>query len=528
KKQKNTIFINDGFRDWKNAIGEKRGIISNHSCSPAHLHASELAENVLSVAQGQQKSINSVLSDAYAEKVGMNRKALLSILDVINLSKRNIALRGNWTGEKAILSQLEKWGLEIDYLRGQGYDGASAMSGHVSGVQQRMKELQPRALFTHCRSHALNLVVVHGCSDIPLIRNTMATIENIAHLLSENTCYKKNQKEAWKHTQVSKGKQEVYSHVGHTLGLQRKTVGAFLDHFKSAHSALTDLESRTSSNSNKANNLRHSMESFDTIVTAVTTNKILGYIQPLTKELQSPNIDLMTAYKEPERWLRNEEGFCDIYAQSIELASTIDVVPSKKRVTNRQQNRANTPSQSIEEHYRLNLFYPFIDHVTSQLNTRFVENSEPAMLATYLIPSALSRLTKDKQEMMVSWYREDLPQPDSIDQEIHRWKVKNQPPTLLVSTAKDTLNMINVQYYPNIHCILSIYLTLPVTTCSCERSFSALRRLKTWLRSSIGNDRLSGLAMMHVHRNRALDPEKVLKRWDACGHRRIVSAFDRK
>ncbi|KAF3844226.1 hypothetical protein F7725_013567 [Dissostichus mawsoni] len=272
-------------------------------------------------------------------------------------------------------------------------------------------------------------------------------------------------------------------------GSRGKTVGAFLDHFKSAHSALTDLESRTSSNSNMANNLRHSMESFDTIVTAVTTNKILGYIQPLTKELQSPNIDLMTAYKEAREvaqvisTLRNEEGFCDIYAQSIELASTIDVVPSKKR---------------------------------------------PAMLATYLIPSALSRLTKDKQEMMVSWYREDLPQPDSIDQEIHRWKVKNQPPTLLVLTAKDTLNMIHVQYYLNIHCILSIYLTLPVTTCSCERSFSALRRLKTWLRSSIGNDRLSGLAMMHVHRNRALDPEKVLKRWDASGHRRIVLAFDRK
>ncbi|KAK1893383.1 52 kDa repressor of the inhibitor of the protein kinase [Dissostichus eleginoides] len=35
---------------------------------------------------------------------------------------------------EAILSQLEKWGLEIDYLRGQGYDGASAMSGHEHHV----------------------------------------------------------------------------------------------------------------------------------------------------------------------------------------------------------------------------------------------------------------------------------------------------------------------------------------------------------------------------------------------------------
>ncbi|XP_035272635.1 52 kDa repressor of the inhibitor of the protein kinase-like [Anguilla anguilla] len=149
------------------------------------------------------------------------------------------------------------------------------------------------------------------------------------------------------------------------------------------------------------------------------------------------------------------------------------------------------------------------------------------MLAMYLTPSALSKLTKEKQEMMVSWYREDLHQPDSINQEIHRWKVKNQPQKALASTAKETLDDI-MEYYPNIRCILSIYLTLPVTTCSCERSFSALRQLKTWLRSSMGNERLSGLAMMHVHRNRALDPEKVLRRWDASGHRRIALAFDKK
>uniref|UniRef100_A0A8C5H9P6 HAT C-terminal dimerisation domain-containing protein n=1 Tax=Gouania willdenowi TaxID=441366 RepID=A0A8C5H9P6_GOUWI len=126
-------------------------------------------------------------------------------------------------------------------------------------------------------------------------------------------------------------------------------------------------------------------------------------------------------------------------------------------------------------------------------------------------------LTKEKQELMVSWYREDLPQPDSINQEIHRWMVKNQPPTGLAATAKETLNQIDKQFYPNIHCNL----TLPVTTCSCERSFSALRWLKNWLRSSMGNNRLSGLAMMHMHKNRALDPEQVLRCWDATGRRRI-------
>ena len=36
---------------------------------------------------------------------------------------------------------------------------------------------------------------------------------------------------------------------------------------------------------------------------------------------------------------------------------------------------------------------------------------------------------------------------------------------------------------------------------SCERSFSALRRLKLWTRSSMTEERLSGLAMLLIHRD---------------------------
>lgn len=127
---------------------------------------------------------------------------------------------------KAILSQLEKWGLEIENLRGQGYDVARTMSGHVNSVQQLIRELQPRALFTHCRSQALNLVVVHGCSENPLIRNTRLPLRMLQyfslHLLLGRTCYKSNHKEARTHRQVTKEKQEASTHVQHTLGLQRE------------------------------------------------------------------------------------------------------------------------------------------------------------------------------------------------------------------------------------------------------------------------------------------------------------------
>ncbi len=45
-----------------------------------------------------------------------------------------------------------------------------------------------------------------------------------------------------------------------------------------------------------------------------------------------------------------------------------------------------------------------------------------------------------------------------------------------------------------------IFLTTPVGSVSCERSFSALRRLKLWTHSSMIEERLSGLAMLLIHR----------------------------
>jgi len=56
------------------------------------------------------------------------------------------------------------------------------------------------------------------------------------------------------------------------------------------------------------------------------------------------------------------------------------------------------------------------------------------------------------------------------------------------------------QEFPAIHKVLSIFLTTPVESVSSERSFSALRRLKLSTRSSMIEDRLSGLAILFIHR----------------------------
>ena len=58
-----------------------------------------------------------------------------------------------------ILTQLSQLGLNLEHMRGQGYDGASNMSGKYRCVQARVKELYPLAMYTHCCNHVYKLVI---------------------------------------------------------------------------------------------------------------------------------------------------------------------------------------------------------------------------------------------------------------------------------------------------------------------------------------------------------------------------------
>ncbi|XP_025420925.1 zinc finger MYM-type protein 1-like [Sipha flava] len=72
-------------------------------------------------------------------------------------------------------------------LVGQCYDGACVMPGHLTGLQARVKEVAPNALFTHCLAHRLNLVLQHGCSINAKCRIFFANLTGIAAYFHNST-----------------------------------------------------------------------------------------------------------------------------------------------------------------------------------------------------------------------------------------------------------------------------------------------------------------------------------------------------
>ncbi|KAK9744053.1 protein of unknown function (DUF4371) [Popillia japonica] len=73
-------------------------------------------------------------------------------------------------------------GLNLNNLRGQGHDGASAMTGSFRGVQSIIREEYPRTIYTHCASHCLNLCL-SDASKVTSIRNAFGTINEVCRFL---------------------------------------------------------------------------------------------------------------------------------------------------------------------------------------------------------------------------------------------------------------------------------------------------------------------------------------------------------
>ena len=55
-------------------------------------------------------------------------------------------------------------------------------------------------------------------------------------------------------------------------------------------------------------------------------------------------------------------------------------------------------------------------------------------------------------------------------------------------------------FYPTVNTALHILLVMPYSTANIERAFNTLRRVKTWLRSTMSEERLNWLCMLSVHR----------------------------
>ncbi|XP_031116737.1 receptor-like protein kinase HAIKU2 [Ipomoea triloba] len=175
---------NDGFSNWKH-LGER---LKEHENSVEHM-TKMTNWNELKMRLNNNQTIDKDLQNEISkEKERSNDKiyfdnngnflGLIEMIAEFDLIMQdhirriqNHEIHRHYLGHKiqneliSILAQSVK-SLQIDDVRGQGYDNGSNMKGKHQGVQKRLLEVNPRALYMPCACHSLNLTVsdmAHSC-----------------------------------------------------------------------------------------------------------------------------------------------------------------------------------------------------------------------------------------------------------------------------------------------------------------------------------------------------------------------------
>ena len=121
------------------------------------------------------------------------------------LSVKKVDETSSETLFKTVCQTFEEHHIDVKNLRGQCYDGASKISGNHTGLQARLKELSPSAMFVHCYAHVLNLVIVDTMTSNRAARDFFGVLQNLSVFIQ--TCTKRHAVYAKKQAEIHEEEQ---------------------------------------------------------------------------------------------------------------------------------------------------------------------------------------------------------------------------------------------------------------------------------------------------------------------------------
>ncbi|KAL4085323.1 hypothetical protein QTP88_027182 [Uroleucon formosanum] len=345
-----------------------------------------------------------------------------------------------------------------------------------------MREVHPAALYVHCSAHSLNLALAHS-SNIHHIRNCIGTIKSVGNFIkisAKRTELLKNKiKEFLPQTKWTKLTSMCETRwVENHDGMLR-----FSEIYKPIVATLEELQLFVDiETSSKALQLYKCVTISEFIISMITATTLFSITLPLCKILQSVKCDLSEAVDHVETVLSEKEKI---------------KIP---RLVSRSTNRINVDTKIPEDYFRIAIAIPFYDDFISQPKERFSKHKTILSSLYLLIPKMC--LKSPILESDFSVYS-DFINVDELPSELKLWKRKwiafkdvDRP-----HTAVEALNYCNPEFFANIHFLLKVLATLPVSTATSDRTFSTLKRVKTFLRNSTGQEILTGLALLSVHRD---------------------------
>lgn len=392
---------------------------------------------------------------------------------------------------KLLTETFSKFDMEKKLIA-QTYDGAAVMAGHLNGLQAKIKSVAPQAMFTHCYAHSLNLVLSNACSSIPQVRIFFANLSGFSAYFSKSTkrtnvldtiCGNRLPTTAptrWNFT--SRVVSTVYTHKTQLINVFEHII----------HNPDFDkLSIRESSG------LKHHLEDSTFIFYLEIFNLIFQQTDVIFSILQNKFTDIVYSRDRLQALLLKLEDFRNNDEYFNRIFENISLKQSETK--RRKMSDIADPRLRYKQ-----IFNEILDTVITQIKTRFSEigklnffdllkvNNFEIYAKTFpqeLLEGLLKQYTffdsvQLKNELSVSYCDKILGESKT-------------PSQMLKYITDSDLHLC----MPELYKLICLIVTIPVTSASVERSFSGLKRIKTYIRNTIGQDRLSNMSIVSINKD---------------------------
>lgn len=434
-----------------------------------------------------------------------------------------------------VLCRLQYHGINIADCRGQSYDNGSNMSGKHKGVQARIQEKHPTAIYSPCAAHSLNLVGVHAASCCPDAMTFFGCINRLYILFSGSP-------DRWSILTKKTGC-SLHRQSDTRWSAKKEAVRPIARHLPSVIEALEELiETRrqklTAEAYSEAVGLRKYFSSFKAVLMAVLWVKVLESFdernlilqsRAITMEIAAANIknltDEMQSLREEWPTLLSE---AKLVAQSVGIAEEF---PSERRQGNRITRGHQiecSEDMNPETKFKRNVFLIIMDSLITELKHRFQHMDHICSVFSPIL--SFNNMNTDdireKCKILIQTYSEDL--TPSLESEIIHLRNIHQA---TFNKITDPLGLLNAIYllqleniFPEVSIALRIFCSLPITVAEGERAFSKLALIKNYMRGTMRQERLNGLALLSIEHEtaRKIDFSDVIKDFASLKVRRLI------
>ena len=458
----------------------------------------------------------------YVEIKGLTVQVVESFIDFIP-TQRKTAKEITQT----ILKKLSDDGLPIEDCHGQGYDNAATMAGIHMGVQQQIRNMNPKAEFVACANHSLNLAGVHAAGVSVRSITFFGTVERIYSFFSSST-------HRWDimNAHIPKVLKRIVETRWSARNDSVKVIYSHFDNVIEALEQLTGIEENSYTRGD-AHLITTSLTTFPFLCYLGLWGKILPEVDDVQKYLQKKGLSLdqtITKIHALRRFL-DEEGerqVDDAIFYAITKCKEMDISITR-RIRKRKSmygEKTGGEENTLQEELRKDMLQ-VVGKLWEEINRRFdqmhmINQRFGFTQFSILMNPERTELIEQKMDALVAIY--DELDGAELKTEVGRFrryiKSSNENNQVIGGENLTALGVLQwmvkwgfTESLPNLSIVIRIFLTMCVSIASCERSFSKLKLIKTYLRSTMNQARLTNLACLSIERDitEGLNFDEVIK-----------------